>query len=312
MNERAGDTAADTALAMLNTFASIGATAFDVTLLDIEGRKQNFRPQRSLADLRRSLSAQLDAATRTQTSIVIRPRSTTHTPIQLDDLKAPQIEMLKPHAFLVLETSPENFQAWVAVQDAPQEKEAAKEFAKRLRKGAGADHSATGATRVAGSLNFKTKYAPHFPTVAIRHAHNGHVVSIAELEHAHLLAPVEIIPLPLPPASVPPRIVSAQPNAGRKWPDWQQALRGAPLKSDGSGPDRSRADFMFCKWAIERGWSVEDTADKLLEVSSKAQDGIRLKNDHGYPLLTARNAAAAVERERTRRHQSVPPARRLP
>jgi hypothetical protein len=78
-------------------------------------------------------------------------------------------------------------------------------------------------------------------------------------------------------------------------------LRGAPLKRDGSGPDRSLADFMFCKWAAERGWSIEDTAAKLAEVSEKAQAGIRLKNDKGYPLLTARNANAAVERERSRR-----------
>ena len=43
-----------------------------------------------------------------------------------------------------------------------------KDFARRLRKGTGADPTASGATRVAGSLNFKDKYAPDFPRVAIR------------------------------------------------------------------------------------------------------------------------------------------------
>jgi hypothetical protein len=73
------------------------------------------------------------------------------------------------------------------------------------------------------------------------------------------------------------------------------------MKRDGSGPDRSLADFMFCKWASERGHGIEATAEKLAEVSLKAQERIRVKDDPGYALLTARNAAAAVERERSRR-----------
>jgi hypothetical protein len=84
------------------------------------------------------------------------------------------------------------------------------------------------------------------------------------------------------------------------WPDYQQALRGAPLKGD-STHDRSLADFMFCKWAVQRGWSIEETAEKLAEVSPKAQERMRVKADAGYALLTARNAAAAVERDRNHR-----------
>ena len=70
---------------------------------------------------------------------------------------------------MTLRTSPGNYQVWLAVSDAPKEsdKEAAKQFRTRVRRGAGADHSATGATRIAGSLNFKTKYAPDFPVVEI-------------------------------------------------------------------------------------------------------------------------------------------------
>jgi hypothetical protein len=43
-----------------------------------------------------------------------------------------------------------------------------------------------------------------------------------------------------------------QAAAAKPTADYQQALRGAPLKGDGSR-DRSPADFMFCKWAVERG-----------------------------------------------------------
>jgi len=61
---------------------------------------------------------------------------------------------------------------------------------------------------------------------------------------------------------------------------------------------------MWCKWAIQRGHGIEETAAKLAEVSEQAQESIRVKDDHGYTLLTARKAAAAVDRERTHR-QSV-------
>jgi len=45
-----------------------------------------------------------------------------------------------------------------------------REFARRVRRGAGADITASGATKIAGSLNLKDKYAPDFPRVTIREA----------------------------------------------------------------------------------------------------------------------------------------------
>jgi hypothetical protein len=63
------------------------------------------------------------------------------------------------------------------------------------------------------------------------------------------------------------------------------------------GPDRSRADFFWCMMAAQRGWSIEETASKLIEVSAKAQERARLR-DEGYALITAQNAAAAATRSR--------------
>jgi hypothetical protein len=60
------------------------------------------------------------------------------------------------------------------------------------------------------------------------------------------------------------------------------------------------ADFSWCMTAIDWGWSIEDTAVKLVEVSEKARDRVRLK-DEGYALITAQNAAAAVERNDRKR-----------
>jgi hypothetical protein len=57
------------------------------------------------------------------------------------------------------------------------------------------------------------------------------------------------------------------------------------------------ADFFWCMLAAQRGWSIEETANKLLEVSAKAQERARLR-DEGYALITAQKAAAAAMRGR--------------
>jgi RepB DNA-primase from phage plasmid len=296
MTGRGGAIDAQAALAMLEAFASVGAANFDVTLLDIEGREQGFQRNRSLDELRHSIGRRLEAATDRQHSIVIRPRSMAALLIQLDDFTADKAAQLVPQAFMTVCTSPNNFQVWVAVSDGPKETEAAKQLRTRVRRGAGADQSATGAVRLAGSLNFKNRYAPDFPIIILSQVSPGRVTTIEALDKANLIAP----PPTTPPASVPPQIPPARAIRGRLWPDYQQALRGAPLKNDGTR-DRSLADFMFCKWAVERGWSIEETAERLAEVSPKAQERIRVKADAGYTLLTARNAAAAVERDRNHR-----------
>ncbi len=59
------------------------------------------------------------------------------------------------------------------------------------------------------------------------------------------------------------------------------------------------ADFYWCMMAAQRGWSIKETASKLLEVSAKAQERARL-HDEGYALITAQNAAAAAERGKQR------------
>ena len=58
--------------------------------------------------------------------------------------------------------------------------------------------------------------------------------------------------------------------------------------------------FTWCMTAIDWGWSIEETARKLLEVSEKARECVQLK-DEGYPLMTAQNAAAEVERNDQKR-----------
>jgi hypothetical protein len=71
------------------------------------------------------------------------------------------------------------------------------------------------------------------------------------------------------------------------------SLDKAPRNRDGSGPDRSRADYWWCFLAIQWGHDVIATADRLLEESRKARE-----KGHSYALQAARQASAAVERRR--------------
>src|SRR3954462_3438120 len=171
---------------MIDTFGSVGTTRFDVTLTNAAGEKDSFRRSVPLFDLKRTLPGILDAAATTQRNVIVRPHSPNIVFVQLDDLKAEQLAPLAPAVFLTLETSPGNFQAWAALHGMDD-----KDFARRLRKGTGADATASGATRVAGSLNFKDKYVPNFPRVQIHLAQHSRMTNPAELERLGLVAPPE-------------------------------------------------------------------------------------------------------------------------
>ena len=279
----------DAAYKMLDTFASVGVTHFDLTHIDIDGEKRGFRPQQPLSQLKNSLPKLFPGAEARRNNIIVRPQCGKAQLVQLDDLDQAALSRVGDAAFLTLQTSPGNHQAWIAVSGLDNATDA-KDFARRLRKGAGADPTASGATRVAGTTNYKRKYEPDFPTVAILAATPGRVVTAAQLEALGLVAPPEPVRQP----SVVPLRVSRRHEAAiraRRWPDYQRCLEGAPPNHGKTGPDVSRADFAWCMTALDWGWNIEETAARLMEVSSKARE-----NGERYAAITAQNAAAAVER----------------
>ncbi|MBV8772089.1 MAG: hypothetical protein JO166_07150, partial [Deltaproteobacteria bacterium] len=156
MNDRAGDTPTSKALTMLSAFTGVGARMFDLSFTDLAGSpvKGLQRPGRSPGEMRRTIGRILLDAKRNQRNVIIRPRSATALLIQLDDFTAEKVAEVEQFAFMTVCTSPGNYQVWLAVLDGPQEsdKEVARQFRTRVRRGAGADQSATGAVRIAGSL----------------------------------------------------------------------------------------------------------------------------------------------------------------
>jgi hypothetical protein len=166
---------------------------------------------------------------------------------------------------------------------------------RRVRKAVGVnDKSASHATRVAGTENFKVKYAPAFLTVTIVETHPGRVMTCEQLEALGLLAPPE----PVKAEGLKfTRLSRNKSGKDRQWPSYEMSLAGAPQSQDGSGPDRSRADFWWCYLALQRGWSVEDTEAKLTDVSESARERVRA-GDSGYVHVTVSNAASWLERNR--------------
>jgi hypothetical protein len=135
-------------------------------------------------------------------------------------------------AFLVLATSPGNFQAWVAIDNHDGVTDA--DFARRLRRGAGADPTASGATRVAGTNNYKLKYQPDFPVVRIDEANGARIVKRAALEALGLVAE--------PDAPRTPALRVSRRARGR-WPSYEHTLARAPLAHNSDQKDVSKADL---------------------------------------------------------------------
>lgn len=263
---------------MLDTFASVGVERFDLTWTDADGHKQNFRPAQAWPALQRQLPEILAGAAQRQHNVIVRPKRGRAELVQLDDLQTRMVDRLWESALLILTTSPANHQVWVAVR------ECGADFGRRLRQGAGADPSASGAARLAGSVNFKRKYAPAFPTVGILQSAPANIVSAATLEELGLVA------APVVDVRVPAARVSLQ-TRPKLWPSYERCLQNAPRAHHSDRADVSRADFTFCLIAIDWGWSIGETCERLLEKSPKARE-----DGPNYALRTAQNAAAAVYR----------------
>jgi hypothetical protein len=288
---------------MLDTFTSVGADSFVVTKTDIL-QALKWGKTYSPAELKERLPAMVRTAairrprkiSEAETvlageNLIIRPSGKRVAFLQLDDLAAAQLECVRQAAFILHATSPGSHQAWIAVSGIPEGKEAFKEFMRRVRKAVGSnDKSASHATRFAGTENFKTKYAPNFPTVTILETHPGRVLTQEQLEALGLVASPE----PVKPMTLAfTRRSQSSSETVRQWPSYEKSLLGAPTKSDGSGLDRSKADYWWCYLALQWKWSIEDVEAKLVEVSEKARERGRL-GDPGYVHTTVLNAAAAL------------------
>jgi len=268
---------------MLAAFEAVEVAKFDMTLATEARRSVEFVPGMTIKKLRRALPSLFDRNERDCLNFIIRPRfGREHRLVQLDDLGIVKAREVVPYGFLAIETSPGNFQVWLAIQDRDAD------FARRLKRGVGADAGASGAVKIAGSLNIKSKYAPNYPRVAVAHVDiDPPYANVEALEASGLVAK----PVPIKELIANIR-VDRPPNA---WPDYQRCVDGAPMASHG-GPDISRADFTWAKIALEKfRWvqQPERVVEKLFTLSSKAQDKADASGME-YCRMTVESALRAV------------------
>jgi DNA invertase Pin-like site-specific DNA recombinase len=287
---------------LIDVFTSAGARQFVVTKLDVEqaikwgkaysaGELRNLLPAMvRTAEFRRKHTLASGQEIEAGENLIVRPSGPDVIFVQLDDLTVDQLKPLYPASCLMINTSPGNYQAWMAVSGV--DKSESKDFVRRVHKAVGdADKSASGSTRVSGTENWKLKYLPEPPLVTITHAAPGRVMTPERLHAMGLLAKAEQTPHIVKPA---PQRVSPD-FYERPWPSYQVTLSRTRPRRDGTGSDRSLADFNWSLTALTGQKSIEDTIAKLLEVSPNAQERAA-RGDTGYACITVENAAAAVAR----------------
>jgi hypothetical protein len=272
---------------MLTAFESAGVERYDRSLVNELRQGEEFTPNLTANRLRRSLPETLRRCERERLNFIIRPRGRRdYRLIQLDDLDQTKAAKVRDYGFLVVETSPANYQVWLAVEGGDSE------TARRLKRGTSADLGASGAVKLAGSLNFKPKYAPNYPRVRLVWADiEQPTVSLAALEESGLLAPkADLSEIPAIALAGPP------PNA---WPDYGRCLQNAPRSRDGGHVDCSRADYTWTKIALQLfRWVQRPDAviPRLYGLSAKAKAKGEVEG-MDYCRMTVKNALLAVIEE---------------
>jgi hypothetical protein len=283
-------------IAALEVFESAGAASFDVIHIHDpsprKNKKREYEPDLDGAAFRENLGTYLEVNRTEQAggeywSMAVRPRSERVVFWQVDDATRATCERLRAVSLLQIETSPDNYQCWLAIGDEIEKDEldVQRERLLRVVKRTGGNGGSYGALRWPGSINHKPerKQADGAqPIVRIVHLEAGRVTTIAELEGLGLLAP------PIKKAERSNFKVYAN-KVPTKWPSWDQELGYCRLKEDSGDPDRSEADFRWCRTAFLWGWSEAEITAELRKVSPKACDETR-----HYIHRTVERASAAA------------------
>jgi hypothetical protein len=267
-------------LLMLTALSRAGATSFDVTLKNDIGKNAGFLRNNSVTSLRAKLPALLERAERECLSIILRPRASSVGLIQLDDISENVARILAAHACCITETSPRNFQAFLAFAGPPPKAEL-EHIRYRLITATKADKGASGAGRLAGSLNVKEKHRRpdgSFPRVQLASVKHDHLASIDELDADGLLADLPITP-PLSQTqsilatSTPPLSAASRPQRRRvrRAPSYEHCI-GSVRRKEGGEIDRSAVDYLFAVTCLDWGFSLEQTVNLLRLHSPKANE----------------------------------------
>lgn len=283
----------DQAKLMVAAFESVNRDSFDLTLTDGQKSVVEYTPALGGQELVERLPDVLEEAEEKELNVIIRPRPDDCKPIlvQLDDLDSSEMARVRPEAFLTLNTSFNNYQCWLAMDEL--EKDSVSEFRRRLIASVGADLGANGAVRLAGSLNVKPQYKQSdggYPRVKLIEVIGGLLTTPEQLEGIGLLY------------NSPPCVSSSGFSSGqgsvsgnryskgspKQWPSYDRVFAGAYNTKSGK-PDVSRVDFCWARTALQWGWGEGEVVTKLIELSPKAR-----QRREEYAVRTVQRAARSL------------------
>lgn len=233
-------------------FRSVSCDKFEWFFVDPETDKKTGAYHEAEADeFGAEIGELIGDAERGGVSLVARVRGPV---LQIDDCNAEAALLLEPFSVVVIETSKDNFQCWLAFHDEWDKADASARLFLGLRKlKLQGNHGAGGATRWPGSINQKPSRNGF--RVRVDFVNAGRFVTPSELDDAGLLGD--------PP---PPVELDWQPNGEpRAWPDYDRCLK------DKNG-DRSNADAQFVYFSLTRNRNPKEIGEKLAQVSAKAKE----------------------------------------
>lgn len=251
----------------VEVFESVGAASFSVTIRDEQTHNAEEYKTLDARSIDENLERYLRRNADTLSSFIVRPRDAAL--IQVDDVTGETLERVKASAFLIAETSANNFQAWIALPPET-DPETLSALRRRVLDRIGADSGASGAMRWPGSINHKPERDGF--RVRLRYAQAGRTVTASELDSAGLLAPAPRLTKTTTPISarISKRIV----------PDYQECLAS-------KGFDRSRADQAFMRKAFLRGFTKDEAIRELERVSERAQEERRRGRSRYFDLTSS-------------------------
>ena len=248
----------------MEAFASVGGELEKVIVLDdtkptdkqaVASRETDF------AQFLEDLPSLKERAERDHFSIVGRVRGPV---LQIDDCDQDTTCLLQQFAFATFETSPKNFQCWLAFKDDDDKEAAASRIIAGLKiilPDTQANKGSGGAIRWPGTTNYKPirrQADGSYPVVTMGQVQLGRTVTPSELDDAGLLAPEER----------QPRLGGeTQTRASGDVKPYSHYLGKVELKANGK-PDRSKADMAFVN-ACFRARMAKETIEKLLMKSSE-------------------------------------------
>jgi hypothetical protein len=299
----------------LSAFKSIGVSSSNLVILSLADYHENGDKVKGTGErvhdsptgvfsidelIKRVPATVASREARRESVILSHPTGEGITLLQLDDIPEDRLLLIQHLAFIVIQTSPGSFQAWLAWKSQEEDTE----FKSRVRKLI-SDKNATGAVRIPGSRNFKLPYLRkygEFPLIEITHVSPGRLTSREEIVGAFGL-PVAI---ELPAGGARPAVSEKRSRVedaaclmeslkssatGNRWPSYKMCLDGS--YADGK-QQRHSADYFWCKQSFlwGQGYGVADVAARLMLESAKAQErGSR------YATETATNALRAAKLE---------------